>query len=73
MIIGRCCNASQHGEGMLQAKQHGQKNGHWIIEAEEGRGCICLGEEWNVGTEEVGVVIITDQAFARGESMADSS
>lgn len=70
---GRCDNTSQHGNGMLETQQHGQQDGHLVVEAEEGR---ILGDplhEGEVGAEQEGIVVGADEAFLCGEGMLGAS
>ena len=61
---GRGDDARQHGEGMLEAEEEGEEDGHLVVEAEEGGGLFGSRHEWEVGREEEGIVVVADQTLS---------
>lgn len=47
----------QHGERVLKAQEQGEKNGHFVVQAEEWCCAALLFHKGEVGLEEKGIVV----------------
>lgn len=72
---GRGDDAREHGQGVLESEEHGQDEGHLVVEAEEGAGrrlASLATEEGDVGPEEGCVVVAADEAIAGRQGMDEA-
>lgn len=59
-------DAGEHAEGVLEAEEEGEHEGHAVVEAEEGGGAQGFVHEGEVGREKEGVVVVADEAVSVG-------
>lgn len=58
---------------MLEAKKHGEENGHTVVESKE-RCCSSLAlHEWEVGFEEKAIVVISNKTVLGCEGLGQTS
>lgn len=67
---GRCDDARQHGERVLEPEDERKNHWHLIVEAEEGRSASSLLAEWQARCEEELVVVVSDEAMFGEEGAA---
>ena len=58
---GRADDAGEHGEGVLEAEEEGEHEGHFVVQAKEGGCAPGFGHEGELGREEEGVVVVADE------------
>jgi hypothetical protein len=68
------CKQNVHGKGVLESEDEGKNDRHLIIQAKErSSACALLGEIGNIGLEEEGIVVVSEEAFFRRESCQDAT
>ena len=63
---GRGYDAGEHGEGVLEAEEEGEEDGHAVVEAKKRGGAFGFLHEGKVGFEEESIVVIADEAVPGG-------
>lgn len=69
---GRCHDTGQHCQSVLKAEQESQNDGHAVVQSEEGGRPTILLEERNVGAEEKGIIVATDEALLGEEGLSNT-
>lgn len=57
-------DTSKHGECVLKSKEKGEEDRHTIVKTEEGCRTASLLHEWQIGLEQEGVVIFSDEPIS---------
>lgn len=65
--------ASKHGQGVLEAKQQGEYNRNFVVQAEKGSCLRSSSHERDVRGEEEGVVVVAEEAILGEERVLQST